>query len=315
MGKGTDMNIRQLQYVLQIAKEGTVTAAAASLHISQPSLSTLLASVEKDVGAKLFDRSVTPLALTQAGERYVAAAERIISAYNDLQHEIDDLNEPGAGFLNVGCGPQQSPFVIPIVLPTLMKKYPKARFNLVEDVKATLEERLLKGSLDVIVCSELKPHPNILSRILTDEEAVLLAPLSFESKTAKPVDGREFPVIDPHELDGVPFVLMRRGHNLRVLQDLVLERIGLAPHPILETDSWQTCLRLVDAAIAFTILPYHDAAPGVELVQKLSLPDPYFRHTVICHRKNSSPSMLLKDFIRTTQAALVERRVQSCGYR
>lgn len=297
------MNIRQLHYVLQIAKEGTVTAAAASLRISQPSLSTLLAGVEKEVGARLFDRSVTPLAVTPAGEKYVAAAEKIISAYNDLQHEIDDLNEPGAGFLNIGCGPQHSPFVIPVLLPTLMKKYPRARFNLTEDSKTNLEERLLKGSLDVIVCSELRPHPNILSRTLTDEEAVLLAPSDFESRTATPADGRQFPVVDPSELGSVPFVLMKRGHNVRAMQDLVLERAGLAPEPMLETDSWQTCLQLVQAAMAFTILPYRDSAPGVQLVQKLSLPDPYFRHTVVCRRKNSPPSALLKEFIRTAQAA------------
>lgn len=296
------MNIRQLQYVLQIAKEGSVTAAASSLRISQPSLSTLLATVEKEVGARLFDRSVTPLALTPAGEKYVAAAERIISAYSELQHEIDDLTEPGAGFLNVGCGPQHSPFVIPNLLPTLMRKYPKARFNLVEDTKTALEERLLKGSLDVIVCSELKPHPNILSRTLTDEEVVLLTHLDFRSTTAQQVAGRRFPVIDPRELEGGSFVLMKRGHNLRVLQDLVLAGIGLDPHSLLETDSWQTCLRLAEAAMAFTILPYQDSAPGIDSVQKLSLPNPHFRHTVICRRKNGSSSVLLKEFIRTAEA-------------
>ncbi|MDR1386159.1 MAG: LysR family transcriptional regulator [Propionibacteriaceae bacterium] len=302
MKTGTDMNMRQLQYILRIAQEGSVTGAAASLHISQPSLSALLASVEKEMGAKLFDRSVTPLALTQAGEKYVTAAERIISVYSDLQHEIDDLNDPGAGFLNVGCGPQHSPFVIPTVLSPLMKRYPKARFNLVEDFKAALEERLLKGSLDVIICSELKPHPNILSHTLTNEEVVLLAWHDFESQTAEPAAGRLFPVIDPRELIDRPFVLMKRGHNLRVLQDLVLERIGLAPHPMLETDSWQTCLRLAQTAMAFTILPYSDPAPGGETVRKLSLPYPLFRHTVVCRRKNSFSSVLLDDFIETAQA-------------
>jgi DNA-binding transcriptional LysR family regulator len=302
------VNLRQCQYILRIAKEGTLTAAAHSLRISQPSLSTLLASVEKEVGAKLFDRSSSPLTLTPAGEKYVAAAGRIISVYQDLQHDIDDLNRPEAGFLNIGCGPQHSPFIIPAVLPGLMKKYPKARFNLAEDYKQTLEEGLLAGSLDVIVCSELRPHPDILSQTVTDEEYVVVASRDYASTSAKPARGRRFPVIDPQELARLPFVLMKPGHNVRAQQDIVLERVGLCPRPLLETDSWQTCLRLASAGIAVSVLPHNDAAPGLHLAQPFCLPDPYYRHTVICRRRDAFVSVLMADFIAAAAAVLTGPR-------
>ncbi|MDR1213523.1 MAG: LysR family transcriptional regulator [Propionibacteriaceae bacterium] len=298
------MNIRQLQYILEIAKEGSVTAAAANLFISQPSLSALLASVERDMGTKLFDRSVSPLALTLAGQKYVECAERILGAYNELRHDIDELRDPKTGFLNIGCGPQQSPFIIPVVLPVMGQRYPKARFNLVEEPKAVLEDRLVKGTLDVIICSEIKEYPNVDSIVLSDEEVSLMAPLGFGPARAKRLKRRQFPVIDLNEVADQPFVLMKRGHNLRSLQDTAFSEAGVNPRVILETDSWQTCLRLVEAAMAFTILPYSRMAPVDSPVRMLSLPQAHYRHTVIYHRRHTYYPELLREFIQVTRARL-----------
>jgi DNA-binding transcriptional LysR family regulator len=294
-----------MQYILEIARQGSVTAAAANLFISQPSLSSMLASVEKEVGAKLFDRSVSPLVLTYAGRKYVAAAESILGTLNELRHEIADLNDKGSGQLNIGCGPQQSPFIIPIIMPIMMKRYPKAHFTLTEETKSILEERLLKGTIDVIICSAVKEHPNIVSKTLSSEEMILLAPPSAELGQPVAADGRRFPEIGLEHLDAAPFVLMKRGHHLRMLQDRVFEDNGYLPNVILETDNWQTCYRMVESAIAFTVLPFNEVViKDRSSVAKYSLPKRHFRHTVICYRRNGYYPGLLADFIETTKASL-----------
>jgi DNA-binding transcriptional LysR family regulator len=299
------MNIRQMQYIMEIAKEGSVTAAASNLFISQPSLSSMLASVEKEVGAKLFDRSVSPLVLTYAGQKYVAAAENILGTLNELRHEISDMSEAGAGQLSIGCGPQQSPFIIPIILPVLMKKYPKAQFVLTEESKSVLEERLLKGTIDVIICSAIKEHPNIVSNTLSNEELILLAPPEFAALQPAEIEGGGLPKIELEKLRDARFALMKRGHHLRLLQDRVFEDNHFVPNVIMETDNWQTCYRMVESSIACTVLPFNEGILEISgNFAKFSLPQRHFRHTVICYRKNGYHPKLLTDFIETTRACL-----------
>ena len=76
------MNLKQARYIQTIAQEGSITAAARKLYISQPSLSQMLKQVEVELGTALFDRSVSPVHLTLAGEACLQAAEAILAAWS-----------------------------------------------------------------------------------------------------------------------------------------------------------------------------------------------------------------------------------------
>ena len=78
------MNLKQAQYIKTIAECGSVTAAAKKLFVSQPSLSQMLRQVEQEIGLPLFDRSVSPLRPTYAGEKYLHAADRMLAANAEL---------------------------------------------------------------------------------------------------------------------------------------------------------------------------------------------------------------------------------------
>ena len=79
------MTDRQLRYLVTLASEGNMTAAAQRLFISQPSLSYLLAHVEKELGIALFNRNTNPISMTYAGERYIAAAQKILGVQRELE--------------------------------------------------------------------------------------------------------------------------------------------------------------------------------------------------------------------------------------
>ena len=74
------MNLKQAHYIRTIAQEGSITAAAKKLYISQPSLSQMLKQVEAELGVSLFDRSVSPFRPTFAGEKYLQTAGIILAA-------------------------------------------------------------------------------------------------------------------------------------------------------------------------------------------------------------------------------------------
>jgi DNA-binding transcriptional LysR family regulator len=291
------MNDRHFRYILEIAKQGSITAAAQNLFISQPSLSNLLAAVEEEIGAKIFDRSVVPMVPTPAGEKYIEAAKKILGIMQELQHYVDDMRNTLTGCLHIGCG-HQSPFIIPLILPVLIERFPGIQFKLTEDHAPVLEKLLLSGLLDVTLHSAVKTtHPNIVCTPLTDDEMVLLSPLDFIPQRAVSVKNKSFPCMDLTDLKDRPFVLMKKGHHLRILQDQILKDAGYTPNVILETDHWQTCFRIVESRIAHTLLPNIKIGIDTQNIRKFSLAGDFYHQTYLCYRKNVYFSKVLKEFI------------------
>jgi DNA-binding transcriptional LysR family regulator len=299
------MTDRQLEYILEIARQGNITTAAQKLHISQPSLSNVLAHVEDEAGAKFFDRSLSPMPLTYAGELYVETAKKILAAMDEFRQHIADVRDARTERLNIGCGPQQSPLIIPVILPLLLKSYPGVRYHLTEDSPSLLEEQLLAGALDVVFRGGKVRNPAVKNVLLLREAMLLLAPkaLGFSDGGGK---NAVYSRADLHKAGKVPFVLMKRNHQLRIMIDRIFADMEYSPHIILETDSWETCLHMVKAGIALTILPYARRDIEDRRVCKYRLQDKYYRPTFLCYRKNATLSKVMSECINIALSVFEE---------
>src|SRR6185437_12477212 len=111
------MELRQLQYALQIAAERNFSRAADKLHIAQPSLSQQLSKLEQELGLLLFRRTTNSVELTQAGQVFVDKAQEILDAVEQLKQEMDDMAQMRRGRLVVGTLPITGSHVLPLVLP------------------------------------------------------------------------------------------------------------------------------------------------------------------------------------------------------
>jgi DNA-binding transcriptional LysR family regulator len=298
------MTDRQFEYILEIARQGNITAAAQKLHISQPSLSNVLAHVEAEVGAKIFDRSVSPMTLTYAGEIYIETAKKIMGQIHELRHQIDDMNDSRTGRLNIGCGPQLSSFLVPAILPVLMEQYPGVQFRLTEANREALEERLLNGSLDVLLSSGIINHQHVECIPLIKQEIILLAPNNFTPHAVKEISDRPFPCIDLGVCGAIPMVLMKKGHQTRIIQDRIFSDSQYMPNIILETDNAYTCLHMVESGIAFSILPNMNIRQNITKIAKFSFEKEYCHHICLCYRKNTYFPKILEAFIQVTQSVL-----------
>src|SRR5690625_2189215 len=85
------MDIRHLEYFTKVAKHLNFTKAASTLHISQPSLSKTIKSMEDELGVPLFYRSFRQLELTDAGEALLHNAKNVLGAYQNLTNELNDV--------------------------------------------------------------------------------------------------------------------------------------------------------------------------------------------------------------------------------
>ena len=117
------MNTRHAGMILAILREGSFTAAAKALSITQPTLSQTVRQIETQLGEPIFVRGKTPVQLTQAGELYVHAARRIIQAETQLQEAITMLHGRTEGTLRIGVMNQRSNELLPQIIPDFFSAY------------------------------------------------------------------------------------------------------------------------------------------------------------------------------------------------
>lgn len=129
-----------MRYILTIAQEGTISRAAARLYISQPSLSQLLATVEKNIGGPLFDRSLTPLKPTELGELYLTTARQILALDKSFTDASADLLNSERGHIVIGSSPFRSTYLLAGFLPAFSARHPQLTLELRESTTRHLDE-------------------------------------------------------------------------------------------------------------------------------------------------------------------------------
>ena len=123
------------KYVYEVYKERSFTKAAQNLYISQPSLSARIKKIEEIIGEPLFDRSTTPLQLTEVGKVYIEAAEEITQIEQRVENYINDLAGLKTGNLAVGASTLFAAYVVPSLITQFNQKFPDVHIQLIEGIQ------------------------------------------------------------------------------------------------------------------------------------------------------------------------------------
>ncbi|OAK67133.1 LysR family transcriptional regulator [Lederbergia galactosidilytica] len=142
------MELRVLRYFLTVAREGSITAAADFLHVTQPTLSRQLKDLELELGKKLFTRSRHRVILTDEGILLRKRAEEIIGMVEKLEDEFQVMEETINGDIYIGSGETDAMKQIARVAKDLQSNYPNIRYHLYSGNEDDVTERLDKGLLD-----------------------------------------------------------------------------------------------------------------------------------------------------------------------
>jgi DNA-binding transcriptional LysR family regulator len=142
------MELRVLRYFLTVAREGSMTAAANFLHVTQPTLSRQLKDLEEDLGKKLFIRSSHSIILTEEGMFLRKRAEEIVDMVDKLESEFSSMEETISGDVYIGGGETDAMRQIARVVKDLQLRYPNIRYHLYSGNEDDVTERLDKGLLD-----------------------------------------------------------------------------------------------------------------------------------------------------------------------
>jgi DNA-binding transcriptional LysR family regulator len=142
------MEFRVLRYFLTVAREGSMTAAAEFLHVTQPTLSRQLKDLEEELGKKLFIRSSHSIILTDEGLLLRKRAEEIVVMVDKLEAEFSSMEETIGGDVYIGGGETEAMRQIARVVKELQSRYPNIRYHLYSGNEDDVTERLDKGLLD-----------------------------------------------------------------------------------------------------------------------------------------------------------------------
>lgn len=234
------MNLKQARYISTIAREGSVTAAAKKLYVSQPSLSQMLKLVEGELGVTLFDRSTSPFRPTYAGEMYLQAANTILTANERLENQLQEIREENSGRLRLGISVQRAMQVLPLALPWFAVQFPHVQLEIMERGSADLEALVMGREIDFALAALESVSPLLTYELIEKEVIGILA--GAKSQLALQYPSGTAITLDMAAAD--TFISLKEGHSIRVVQDALFRRYGLAPRILLETDSLEVARRV-----------------------------------------------------------------------
>jgi len=147
----TQLTPQQIEYVLAVAEERSFSKAAKRLFVTQPSLSKFIINLESSLGVTLFDRSSSPITVTEAGNIFIETANRMKELEEDMALKMNDLTGLKNGNLKIGTSPFYSANMLMKTVLQFHSKYPHIQITLHEDTYRNLEDATLRGDIDLVI--------------------------------------------------------------------------------------------------------------------------------------------------------------------
>ena len=154
------MNFSSMEYFVVLAQERNFTKAAERLYITQQSLSSHIANMEKELGCQLIVRHV-PLELTYAGEVLLKYAAKFTREYTDLEREFCDISRNHKGSLRIGMAPTRGRAILPGCINAFQQQYPNITVSITESPNVVLIQKVADGDLDLAIADFAKVVPNV----------------------------------------------------------------------------------------------------------------------------------------------------------
>lgn len=296
------LSLRQIEAFKAVIEHGTISRAAAVLHVSQPAMSKMIAHLESDADLTLFDRLKGRLAPTQRGMRLYDEIDRIFAGVQQVENAIDAIQREDQGRIAIGVMPALSGSFVQQVTTGFLQRHPQA-FCVVESRSShRITEWLVTRKVDVGLVESGVDNPYLVSESLMEHPLVCVMPAGH-ALAAKSL-------VRPADLEGLPFVSFTPEGFTGQRVAAMLAAQGVCPNVVLV------------ASVAPTLCEFVAAGHGVSLVHPLMVKgfgerlvvrrfEPAIPHDFrICRSRDSRNAHLVADFVavahETARRALME---------
>lgn len=244
---GSDLSLKDLEYVLAIARHGSFSAAAIDCAVSQPALSKQVKNLEEALNLRLFERNKRQVHLTEAGKRFVAQASTVLDEAQKLILLATTEQTPLSGPFRLGAIASACPYLLPLFVGALKTAFPQLQLMVKEGYTDDLVKQLKQGKLDAVIAATT-----------FDDDAIENIPLFFEPfllasrKEQPPVKTGK---IDIQDIDTSKLLLLEDGHCLKdqTLALCALRDQGDAMN--FKATSLETLIQMSAAGLGVAVIP------------------------------------------------------------
>lgn len=242
------MELRQIQYFIEVAKREHVTEAAHSLHVAQSAVSRQIANLESELGVQLFVREGRNVRLTQVGKIFLDHMKIAMMEIEKAKQEISEFLEPEKGTIHVGFISSLAAHTLPTVISAFRERYPHIDFQLRHGTIRHLTHAVIKGEIDLAFVGPVPTNEkDIQSHIFFVEPVMALLP------TSHPLADQ--PSLRLSLLRDDSFILFPSGFVLREIVIDACKQMGFKPRISFEGEDIDAIKGLVAAGLGVTLLP------------------------------------------------------------
>ena len=298
--------LRQLQYFIAVAEEGTVSGAAQSLSISQSAVTEAIKELESDLGVALFERHRRGLTITHKGHQFYRHANRILADVQDARRSFlgEDAAAPPS-HLSLGVTSLVAGYVLSDLLARFRRAYPGVDVSAIEDNGDYLEHLLIGGELDVavMVISNLRDRNALQAEIFETSPYRLWLPLGHKLAAADS--------IALEDIASEPLIMLTVDETEENTGKL-LSALGAKPHVAFRTRSVEAVRSLVATGAGIALLPdlvYRPWSLEGDRIESRDISGalPVVQVGMVWRRGSSLPQSA-RDFIGIAQAQLAARQ-------
>jgi len=241
------MNIRDLKYLLAVAKYKSFIKAAKSCFVSQPTLSMQIKKLELSLGVQIFERNNKRVLITELGQQIIDSAQQILQQVEQIETLAKNSQNPYAGDFRLGAFPTLAPYILPSLVPLINQRFSELRLILIEEKTDRLLQQLKRGEIDAALLAGPIDEPELEQRLLFNDVFKLavscLHPLAQRNQ------------VDMADLIAQPILLLDEGHCLRSQALQLCQLSGIEELHNVRAASLETLRQMVGANTGLTFIP------------------------------------------------------------
>lgn len=249
---GDPVELHHLRYFVSVARHRSFTRAAEENMVAQPSLSQQIRRLEAELGAPLFDRSRTPVRLTDAGEALLPHAEAILRQVEAARRAVEERIGLQTGRLVLGSLPMTGSRLLPRAITAYRERYPGIQVILREESTQRLTELAVAGETDLTLTTLPVGSPDLAWQPLLTEPILLALPPGHPLARN---GGAAECAVPLAAVAREPFLLMKPGYGFRDLVLAACHAAGFSPNIAFESAQIETLQAMVAAGLGVTLVP------------------------------------------------------------
>lgn len=252
------MDLRQIENIIAIEQEQSISRAAEKLFLTQSALNQQLLRLERELGTPLFERRKHSMIPTLAGRIYLNTARQMADMKKETYKIIHDITEEKSGEISLAYTPETGAMMFSSIYPIFHGKYPNITFHIHEERVKKMEQLILQKEVtfSFIAYYEEVKNPELEYMDMNEELMVLGLPAKHPLACLAGEKSYEtLPLFDLKQLREEQFILMGKETRMRDMVDAAFLAAGFRPKVLFESVSTKTIFNMVKRQIAPAFFP------------------------------------------------------------